>query len=82
MQLLHFTASWCNPCKIMEPIIANFLNENPDILYTKIDVDNNIDAARMNNVMSVPTFIIKNGTEESKRHVGAASADQVNSWFN
>ena len=82
MELLHFTASWCNPCKAMEPIIVQFLEENPDIIYTKIDVDSNVDAARMNNVMSVPTFIIKTDSEEIKRHTGAANLDQVNSWFN
>lgn len=82
MELLHFTANWCNPCKQMEPIIKQFLDENPDIIYTKIDVDNNIDAVKMNNIMSVPTFIIKNNSEEVNRYMGAASYNEVNSWFN
>ncbi len=82
MELLHFTASWCNPCKAMEPVISEFLNTNPDIVYTKIDVDSNINATKMNNIMSVPTFIVKKNTEETKRHSGIASLDEINSWFN
>ena len=82
MELIHFTANWCNPCKTMEPIIKQFLEENPDIIYTKIDVDNNIDAVKMNGIMSVPTFIVKRDSEEVKRHSGAANYNQVNSWFN
>lgn len=82
MELLHFTATWCNPCKQMESIIKQFLNENPDILYTKIDVDDNADAVKMNNIMSVPTFIIKHNSEEVNRYMGVASYNEVNSWFN
>lgn len=65
----------------MEPIITKFLEENPDIIYTKIDVDSNSDAAKMNNVMSIPTFIIKQDSEEVKRHTGVATFDQISSWF-
>lgn len=81
MELLHFTATWCNPCKAMEPIITKFLEENPDIIYTKIDVDANFNTAKMHDVMSVPTFIVQNSSEEVKRHTGTANLDQVNSWF-
>lgn len=82
MELLHFTATWCNPCKMMEPVISQFLAENPDVIYTKIDVDSNIGVARMNSVMSVPTFIVKKNSEEASRHTGTANLNQVNSWFN
>lgn len=82
MELLHFTATWCNPCKQMEPIIKQFLDENPDIIYTKIDVDQNINITKMNNILSVPTFIIKNNSEEINRYMGVASYNEVNSWFN
>ena len=34
-ELLHFTADWCNPCKSMAPVIERFINDNPDIKYTK-----------------------------------------------
>ena len=39
MKLYHFTADWCNPCKKLAPILEEFLGENPNIDYIKIDVD-------------------------------------------
>ena len=81
MELLHFTADWCNPCKMMEPVIAKFLEENPDIIYTKIDVDKNTEPVKMNNVMSIPTFIAKHDSETSKRHTGAATIAELGNLF-
>ena len=82
MELLHFTANWCKPCEKMQPIIEQFLLDNPDIIYKKIDVDHNPDPVKMNNVMSVPTFIVKKNAEESKRHSGIATLEEINTWFN
>ena len=82
MELLHFTANWCNPCKAMEPIIKEFLNENPDIIYTKIDVDLNFAAAKSNEIHSVPTFIVKDGSGEIlNRHSGALTKDKFKDLF-
>jgi thioredoxin 1 len=56
-ELLHFTADWCNPCKKMAPVIEKFISDNPDIKYTKIDVDQEPDLVREHKIQSVPTFI-------------------------
>lgn len=82
MELLHFTAIWCGPCKAMAPIVQEFLNENPDIIYTKIDVDENSAAALSNDVKSIPTFIVKDGSGEVfKRHTGALTKDKFKELF-
>jgi thioredoxin 1 len=77
-ELLHFTASWCQPCKRMEPIIEQFLVDNPDIKYTKVDVDVNGDIVAKNHVQSVPTFIVP---ETGKNHRGVATAAQLKELF-
>lgn len=76
-ELIHFTAEWCNPCKQMQPIINEFIDENKDIKYTKIDIDKDRDIFLYYNkqypVMSVPTFL---GIVDGKvidGHVGATS---------
>ena len=38
-ELLHFTRSESPACKEMEPIINKLIANNPDIHYTKINVD-------------------------------------------
>ena len=57
-EILHFTAQWCQPCKKMQPIIDEFLDKNQEIMYTKIDVDNNGDKVTHYEVKSVPTLVI------------------------
>ena len=54
--LVDFFATWCNPCKILAPVldqISEFLPENRKIV--KIDIDENMEAARKFGVMSIPT---------------------------
>lgn len=76
-ELVHFTAKWCNPCRQMEPIIKEFIQDNPDIKYTKVDVD--IDRPIFdyyNNkykILSVPTFLGLVDGEVIDGHVGVAS---------
>lgn len=76
-ELVHFTADWCQPCKKMEPIIEEFIKENKDVKYTKINIEEDRELFDYYNkkyrVMSVPTFL---GLEDGKvidGHVGVAS---------
>ena len=61
--LVDFYATWCNPCKMMSPVIDQTKNEVGDRAnILKVDVDKNKEAAIKYNVRGVPTFIIfKNG---------------------
>ena len=38
-KLIHFTADWCGPCKAMKPVIAQFLEENQDVVYEQVNVE-------------------------------------------
>lgn len=58
MRLLHFTAEWCGPCKMMKPMIDQIVYENPDLVYDPIDIDENRETAIDYEVMSVPTFVL------------------------
>ena len=56
-ELWHFTADWCPHCKRMAPLIADYMEKNPDVEYIKIDVEEDKDAADINQVDSLPTFL-------------------------
>lgn len=61
MKLLHFTAEWCGPCKMMKPMIAKVMEEHPEIEYIQIDIDSNRETAEDYGIMSVPSFIMFDG---------------------
>lgn len=71
MKLIHFTAEWCEPCKMMKPVIAEVISERPDLEYVVVDIDNNRDLALQYDVMGVPTFIIEQDGEIKNRVSGA-----------
>ena len=61
--LVDFWATWCGPCKMVAPIVAEIAAENAGkIKVCKVDVDENPGLAAQFNVSSIPTLIVfKNG---------------------
>ncbi|MFT4737781.1 MAG: thioredoxin 1 [Cyclobacteriaceae bacterium] len=57
--LVDFSATWCGPCKMMEPILKDVKNKLGDtISVIKIDIDKNPKVAQSHKVQGVPTLII------------------------
>ena len=81
-ELIHFTAEWCQPCKTMSPIVYQFKDKHPDIRYTKIDIDENPDAAKFFGVMGVPTFISQVDGLNFERRTGISTLFQLEALFN
>ena len=63
--LVDFYATWCGPCKVMEPVIKKVAEKTGDSARViKVDVDKNQQAAMNYDIRGVPTFIIfKNGKQ-------------------
>lgn len=80
-ELIHFTADWCQPCKKMAPMIDEFVNDNPEIAYTKIDVDSDSGFVEEFEVRGVPTFIIRVDGEIKNRHTGVATKEKFAELF-
>jgi thioredoxin 1 len=56
--LVDVAASWCQPCKRMEPILKKFADENlGKIKVCSVDVDDAPNISSKYNIKSVPTFI-------------------------
>lgn len=53
---VDFTASWCGPCKRIGPIFVEFAKDFPDILFFKVDVDDNAEVAELVGIEAMPTF--------------------------
>lgn len=73
LMVIDCWASWCGPCRIIGPIIDELAKEHAgEMVFGKLNVDENPKTATRFSVMGIPTLlIIKNGTEVD-RIVGAS----------
>lgn len=54
--LVDFWAEWCQPCKILGPVLEKIVNEaNGNLRLAKVNIDQNSNLAMQFNVRSIPT---------------------------
>jgi len=76
--LVDFWASWCPPCKMMEPLISKLAKEyDGKVKFTKVNVDQHRQLASNHHISGVPTIIIFKTGKEIQRLVGAQSKEQL-----
>ncbi|KAM7464559.1 hypothetical protein LguiA_032680 [Lonicera macranthoides] len=69
--VIDFFASWCGPCKLMEPIIHEFAAKYTNVVFVKIDVDKLADVAREFGIKAMPTFILMKKGKQVDQLIGA-----------
>jgi len=76
-----FWAPWCQPCKIIEPMIEKLAKELKEkVIFAKVNSDRNRKMAMKYKIMSIPTLLLfKNGRPVS-RQVGAVPYDMLKAW--
>lgn len=76
--LVDFYADWCNPCKMMAPVVAKIAEEYEGKLKVgKCDVSANMPLAQKYRVNNIPAFMIFKNGEPVDSFVGALSADDL-----
>ena len=68
---VDFYADWCGPCKVTSPLIDEISEENKDMKFVKIDVDQNPNLTSQYSIFSIPTFIIFKEGKVVNQFVGA-----------
>lgn len=85
--LVDFFATWCQPCKMMHPILEQLKSQlGNKIRVIKIDVDRNNTTAARFNIQSVPTLMLFWKGEVLWRRSGVTQSSEllqiINSYLN
>ncbi|KAM0955123.1 hypothetical protein ACFX2A_024045 [Malus domestica] len=69
--VIDFSASWCGPCRFIEPAIHAMAAKFTDVQFAKIDVDELSEVAQEFGVQGMPTFVLLKKGKEVDRVIGA-----------
>jgi len=76
--LVDFSATWCGPCKKLEPVVKEIAAEYAGRLkVVKVDVDKAPNIAAKYAVMSVPTLVLINGGQVKDQVIGLIPKRQI-----
>ena len=76
--LIDFAAEWCQPCKMMPPILKEVKKQLDDkVRILKIDVDKNPAIAQKHQIQSVPTMMVFKNGNIVFRQSGVMQANQI-----
>lgn len=75
--LVDFWASWCGPCKMQAPIFDYVADENDDVLFGKVNIDEEQELAEKYSVISIPTLILFKGGQPVAKLVGLQNEDEI-----
>lgn len=56
--LIDFWASWCGPCRQFAPVYDKAAEENPDLVFGKVDTEAQPELAAAFGIQSIPTLMI------------------------
>lgn len=79
--LVNFWASWCNPCRMLAPVLEAYdANSRDDVRILKINVDDYPETASSFSVMSLPTTILFQDGKLIDKKIGFMSKEALAEW--
>lgn len=56
--LVDFWASWCGPCKQFAPVYESMSEQYPDLVFTKVNTEEERELAGHFQIRSIPTLMV------------------------
>jgi len=76
--LVDFTAVWCGPCRMLDPVVKQLAAEwAGKIKIVKLDIDDNPNLTMQYQVMGVPTLMLFVNGKPSQRVTGYQPKDRL-----
>src|SRR5579859_3118025 len=76
--LVDFSATWCGPCKALNPIVEKLADEFAGKYKVgKIDIDESPTVTAKYGIRGVPTVLVFKGGEKSGQHVGVTNKETL-----
>lgn len=80
--LIDFWASWCGPCQMLAPIIAQIADEmDGKIKVGKVNVDDERELATQFRIESIPTLVVIKDGKIANVSVGYQSKEEIEALF-
>ena len=75
--LVDFWASWCGPCRMLAPVVAQIADARDDVKVGKINVDEQPELAARYSVSSIPTVLVFKDGKVAASSVGYRPRPQI-----
>ena len=76
--MVDFWATWCGPCKMLAPVVAEIAAEREGTLKVgKVNVDESPELAARFGIMSIPAVFLFKGGKVAAQAVGYMSKDEL-----
>jgi thioredoxin 1 len=80
--LVDFTAVWCGPCKMLDPVVKQLADEwQGKVKVVKLDIDDSANLAMEYGVMGVPTLMLFVNGSPVQRMSGYQPKDRIVAKF-
>ncbi len=76
VSVVAFSAKWCPPCKVMDPIFEAAAGHFPGLRFLKAGQEATPELFEAHGVQAIPTYVVFKDGKEVHRQVGAMPASR------